>query len=301
MADQQFRGIYGITPTPFNPDETLDLKGVDAILHFTVEAGAHGIVAPVMASEYNVLTDDERKTIFERSVAVSNGRVPVVAGVTGISNAHSIALARVAQDAGVDAVIAMPPHSRPTNRGEAVRFFDELDQAMDIPVFIQNHNAGFGLDADTLIDVMAGSAHIKWLKEETTWGGHVTTQVLARAGDSCEGIMGGSSGRFLPSEFDRGMCGNMPASHFSDVLAAIWDKFDSGDIDGGRADHTRFLPMINFENIYGVAAFKEVLVRRGVIESATIRSPGRVEMDRHDHEELTKLMDGISDLMTWKG
>ena len=183
MADQEFRGIYGITPTPFNPDETLDLKGVDAILHFTVEAGAHGIVAPVMASEYNVLTDDERKTIFERSVAVSNGRIPVVAGVTGISNAHSIALAKVAQDAGVDAVIAMPPHSRPTNRGEAVRVFDELDQAMDIPVFIQNHNAGFGLDAVTLIDVMAGSAHIKWLKEETTWGGHVTTQVLARAGD----------------------------------------------------------------------------------------------------------------------
>ena len=59
--------------------------------------------------------------------------------------------------------------------------------------------------------------------------------------------------------------------------------------------------MINFENIYGVAAFKEVLVRRGVIESATIRSPGRVEMDRHDHEELTKLMDGIDDLMMWEG
>ena len=301
MANHRFRGIYGITPTPFNSDETLDLKGVDAILHFTVEAGAHGIVAPVMASEYNVLTDDERRLIFERSVAVTDGRMPVVAGVTGISNAHSIGLAKVAQDAGVDAVIAMPPHSRPTNRGEALRFFDELDQSMNIPVFIQNHNAGFGLDADTLIDVMAGSVHIKWLKEETSWGGHVTTQVLARGRDVCEGIMGGSSGRFLPSEFDRGMCGNMPASHFSDVLGAIWNKFDSGDIDGGRADHMRFLPMINFENIYGVAAFKEVLVRRGVIESATIRSPGRVEMDRHDHEELTKLLDGIEDLMTWKG
>ncbi|NQW16927.1 MAG: dihydrodipicolinate synthase family protein [Chloroflexi bacterium] len=301
MADQQFRGIYGITPTPFNPDESLDLKGVDAILHFTIDAGAHGIVAPVMASEYNVLTDDERKIIFERSVKISNGRIPVVAGVTGISNPHSIALAKVAQDAGVDAVIAMPPHSRPTNRSEAVRFFEQLDQAMDVPVFIQNHNAGFGLDAGTLIEVMSGSTHIKWLKEETTWGSHVTTEVLEKAGDACKGIMGGASGRFLPSEFDRGMCGNMPASHFSDVIGAIWNKFDSGDIDGGRADHQRFLPMINFENIYGVAAFKEVLVRRGVIASATIRSPGRVEMDRQDHEELTKLLDGIDDLMTWKG
>ena len=296
MADQQFRGIYGITPTPFSPDETLGLKGVDAILHFTVEAGAHGIVAPVMVSEYTVLTDDERRIIFERSVAVSDGQMPVVAGVTGISNAHSIGLAKVAQDGGVDTAIAMPPHSRSTNRGEAVRFFDELDQAMDIPVFTQNHNACFGLDADTLFDVMAGSVHIKCLKEETTWGGHVTTQVLVRAGDACEGTMGGSSGRF-----DRGMCGNMSASHFSDVLGAIWNKFDSGDIDGGLSDHTRFLPMINFENIYGATAFKEVLARRGIIESATIRSPGREEMDRHDHEELTKLLDGIDDLMTWKG
>ena len=70
---------------------------------------------------------------------------------------------------------------------------------MNIPVFIQNHNAGFGVDADTLIDVMAGAVHIKWLKEETSWGGHVTPQVLARGRDVCEGIMGGSSGRFLPS------------------------------------------------------------------------------------------------------
>ena len=43
MADKQFRGIFAIPPTPFNPDETLDSKGLDSILNFTVDAGAHGI------------------------------------------------------------------------------------------------------------------------------------------------------------------------------------------------------------------------------------------------------------------
>lgn len=300
MADRQFRGIFAIPPTPFNPDDTLDRKGLDSVLSFTVEAGAHGVVMPVMASEYQALDDGERRLIAERAVAISNRRIPVVVGVTGVSAPHSIALARHAQDTGADAVIAMPPHSRPPGRGEAIKFFDDLGAALSIPVFIQNHTRGYGMEAGTLIEVMSNSRNVEYLKEETTYAGQVSTQVIENAGDACKGVMGGSSGRWLPAEFNRGQCGNMPAAHMADVLSAIWNKLEDGDLDGGRADHNRVLPLISFEGVYGVDAFKEVLVRRGVIESATVRSPGKHGMDRHDLAELDRLLADISDLMTWQ-
>ena len=300
MADKQFRGIFAIPPTPFNPDETLDSKGLDSILNFTVDAGAHGIVMPVMASEYQALDDGERHVIAERAVAISNGRIPVVVGVTGVSTSHTIALSRHAQDTGADAVIAMPPHGRAPSRDEAIKFFDDLGRALSIPVFNQNHNLGYGMDAETIVKVMRNSPNVDYLKEETTYAGQVTTQVIENAGDACKGVMGGTSGRWITAEFNRGQCGNMPASHMADVLSAIWNKLEAGDLDGGRADHNRVLPLISFENVYGVEAFKEVLVRRGVIESATVRSPGRHGMDRHDLKELDRLLAAISDLMTWR-
>ena len=107
----QFRGIYGITATPFHADDTLDMRSLESVVHFSVESGCHGIVMPVMASEYQSLTDVERREIFDVTIKIVNSRIPTVAGVTGVSNIHSIELAKYAQGAGFDSVIAMPPHS----------------------------------------------------------------------------------------------------------------------------------------------------------------------------------------------
>ncbi len=37
----QFRGIYGITATPFHADDTLDLRSLESVVHFSVESGCH--------------------------------------------------------------------------------------------------------------------------------------------------------------------------------------------------------------------------------------------------------------------
>ena len=300
MAEGQFRGIFAIPATPFHEDESLDRKSLESVLHFTVESGCHGVVMPVMASEYQTLTDAERTMVVETAVRVVAGRVPVVAGVTGVSNPHSIGLAQMAQDAGADAVIAMAPHSRPPRGTEISEFFGQLSRAVSVPVFIQNHTAGGALSAGQLADLCRSFDNVRYVKEETAFPGHVTTRLLELAGDACEGVMGGSSCRNVISEYHRGMCGNMPASHFGDPMSRIWELLDSGQEDEAKEVHRRMLPFLNFEGLYGVAAFKEVLVRRGVIASATARSPGRVTLDAADHAEISTLLAEIDDLLTWK-
>ena len=78
----EYRGIYGIPATPFNEDETLDLRSLESVLEFSVENGCHGIVMPVMASEYQALTDTERKMVFDATTKVVANRIPTVAGVS---------------------------------------------------------------------------------------------------------------------------------------------------------------------------------------------------------------------------
>jgi dihydrodipicolinate synthase/N-acetylneuraminate lyase len=106
--------------------------------------------------------------------------------------------------------------------------------------------------------------------------------------------------KYLVSEFNRGMCGNMPASHFGDVHSNIWNLLEAGDEAQAREIQTRMAPLNNYESLYGTKAFKEILFRRGVITSPTTRSPGRKHLDKYDMAEYDVLLAGIDDLLTWK-
>ena len=293
-----FRGIYGIPPTPFNEDESLDRNSLESVLHFTVESGCHGVVMPVMVSEFEVLTDEERKEIVETTVSVVAGRVPVVAGVTGVANAHSIGLAKHAQDAGVDAVIAMPPHSRATTESEVVRFFHELGAAVDLPVFVQNFGGAYAMPTPTLAKLVHDVPNVSYVKEEGSEPLQAATRIIEAAGDDILGVMGGFGARMLIDEWRRGEAGNMPVSHYGDVHSRIWNLLEEGDEKGARAIYERILPLVLHDNLMVI---KEIFVRRGVIANNTMRSPyGITAPDRHGWDEIDYLRAQASDLFTWK-
>ena len=112
--------------------------------------------------------------------------------------------------------------------------------------------------------------------------------------------MGGAGCKYLIADYSRGMCGNMPASHYGDVHSRIWNLLEAGDEHIAREIHTRMAPLNNFESLFGVRAFKEVLYRRGVITSTTNRSLGKKHLDVYYLSELDTLLTSIDDLLTWK-
>ncbi len=65
-TSSQFRGVYAIPVTPFNEDLSVDWESLRKCIAFSLEAGAHGIVLPVNASEGPFLTDAERKEVIRR-------------------------------------------------------------------------------------------------------------------------------------------------------------------------------------------------------------------------------------------
>ncbi len=296
----QYRGIFGIPATPFHEDETLDTRSLESVLNFSVENGCHGIVMPVMASEYQSLTDSERRQVFDITTKVVDSRIPTVAGVTGVSNIHSIELARYAEGSGFDSVIAMPPHSLKPTTSEVLEFFEQLSDAVNIPIWIQNHSLGAPLSAAQLSELCENVENVDYIKEETALAGQLASVLLEQAGDAVKGVMGGMGCKFLVSEFNRGMCGNMPASHFGDIHSRIWNLLEDGDEAGAREIQTRMAPLNNYESLYGQSAFKEILFRRGVIASTTTRSPGRKSLDEYDLAEYDVLLAGIDDLLIWK-
>ena len=110
MSQDTFRGVFTIPSTPFAEDGEIDWPGLKRVVDFCVDCGAHGIVWPVNASGFPVLTDGERLEGMRVVTEQTGGRIPVILGVQGLSDQHAAMFSRRASEVGADGVIAMAPY-----------------------------------------------------------------------------------------------------------------------------------------------------------------------------------------------
>src|SRR5918992_4530438 len=190
---QGWRGVFTIPVTPFDERGELDEASLTREVDWCVRAGAHGIVAPVNASEGPALTDEERGRVTRIVVEATARRVPVVIGVSGVSRQASVLYTRWAREAGADSVIAMPPYGVRLADAESIFALYQAvaEAAAGLPVFVQNWSGPVGtpMSADLVARLLLEIPNVSYLKEETLDASHLMTAVRERAGDACLGIM----------------------------------------------------------------------------------------------------------------
>jgi 4-hydroxy-tetrahydrodipicolinate synthase len=296
---QPWRGIFVIVVTPFTENYELDEASLRKEIRFCIEAGAHGLVGPANASEFPLLSDDERKRWLEIVVSETGGQIPVVATTTSGHMLPAVALSRFAEQIGADGIMAMPPHIVHVDAAGCYAYYAALSRAVNIPICIQNYPAPVGTPmSSALLGRMCRELdHVEYIKEETLPEPRQISETLAAAGDSCKGVFGGQGGIYFLDEYRRGSTGNMPACQATDVQVAIWDKLEAGDEAGARQLFNQILPLINYERLYGIAVYKEVLKRRGIFTTNLSRYPGAY-LDEQDCAELDVIMRDIEPLFT---
>ena len=94
-----------------------------------------------------------------------------------------------------------------------------------------------------------------------------------------------------PQELRRGADGAMTGFAYPEMLVEVCRRFFDGDAEGAEDLFDIYLPVVRHEQQAGIglAIRKEILRRRGVIASATVRAPGP-KLNRDDHVELDGLM-----------
>lgn len=289
-----FRGIFPVLQTPLTADGELDIASLRKEVSFCIQAGAHGLVFPVLGGEFQFLTEGERQRLVEVVVSEASGQIPVVVGVAGSVKEEAVLHARHAAQIQADAVIALPPYIAAGSREEIRDYYESIAQAARRPVFIQHTHAG--MDVSLMRHLLEEVEHVSYIKEERHPSAHQISAVLRDVGDSCLGVFGGAHGRWMLSEMHRGASGFMPAAEATDVHVQTWDAYQSGDEAGARRIFNQLLPLINLISMLGLRVCKEVLVRRGVFKSAAMRMPGAMSLDAEDKRELEAIMDTLRPL-----
>ena len=307
-SPEQHPALHGILPvlaTPF-VGSGADPQGLHVaeddmvrIVDFALAAGAHGIVYPGVASEFNFLSEAERRQL---SLAVCQrvaGRVPIVVGASAPNVEEVRRLLNHGKDIGARAAMVMAPASLGSDAETLVDFFRQVSQATDLPIILQNAPppVGAGLSVETILAVAAAVESVHYVKEETLPSGQRITQLLDVTGDSLVGVMGGGGARYVVDELNRGACGAMPACELTDLHVALYQAHRAGDLRQARLLYDRTLPLLLFQAVFRMRMTKEVLVRRGIIRSPAVRAP-LPTLDDQDQTELQTMLSQVEDLLT---
>jgi 5-dehydro-4-deoxyglucarate dehydratase len=138
FADR-LRGVFGFPVTPFQSDLSLDL---DALTRNVDEMSTYPFCALVAAGgtgELYSLSIDEIEQVIATSVKAVNRRMPVVAG-TGFNVPMGVEIARRAQKAGADCILALPPYYIAAPEEGLFAYYEAIGKATDLPLMVYSRD-----------------------------------------------------------------------------------------------------------------------------------------------------------------
>lgn len=131
-------GVLTALVTPFKSDGEVQVEALEGLLDFQAVNGVDGVFLCGTAGSGVLMRPDQRKQVFEAAAKYNHGRIKLLAHVGATSTEEAITLAGYAEDAGVDAVGAIPPYFMKPDEPSLMKHFRSIASATKLPVYIYN-------------------------------------------------------------------------------------------------------------------------------------------------------------------
>ncbi|MFD7502067.1 4-hydroxy-tetrahydrodipicolinate synthase [Streptomyces sp. NPDC059850] len=139
--------------TPFTADGALDLDGAQRLATHLVDAGNDGLIVNGTTGESPTTSDAEKAELVRAVVEAVGDRAHVVAGAGTNDTRHSVELARAAEQAGANGLLAVTPYySKPPQEG-LLRHFTAIADATGLPVMLYDipGRSGVPIGTETMV------------------------------------------------------------------------------------------------------------------------------------------------------
>ncbi|MDF2530506.1 MAG: dapA [Clostridia bacterium] len=136
---EDLRGVIPPIITPVDEDENVDERGLKSVIDYVIEGGVHGVFVLGSNGEFYAFDFENQKRAVEITVKHVNKRVPVYAGASAITTKGCIKLARMAEEAGADALTVLTPMFIKPNEKEMFNHFEAIAKSTNLPVLLYNN------------------------------------------------------------------------------------------------------------------------------------------------------------------
>lgn len=134
----RLRGIIPPLITPLKQDGALDQAGLERLVEHLVGGGVHGLFLLGSTGEAPSLGDLVRLDVVVSGCRMTRGRLAVIVGITHPCCDDSVEFAKVAADAGAQAVVLSAPYYYPLSRPELAGYVERIVERLPLPVLLYN-------------------------------------------------------------------------------------------------------------------------------------------------------------------
>jgi dihydrodipicolinate synthase/N-acetylneuraminate lyase len=159
-------GVFPAATTQFDPALAVDLAATQRVQKALLRDGVHGLVLMGTVGEGNSLSAEEKRLVLGAAVEVSEGKVPVIAGVSEFTTAAAARFARDAERIGAAGLMVLPAMVYVPTAVELEQHFRTVAGATGLPIMLYNNPPSYRVNIDIpTLSRLADVANIVSIKE----------------------------------------------------------------------------------------------------------------------------------------
>jgi len=285
MRPIKLKGVIPPVPTIVDRSGAFDSDGMARLLEREIAAGVHGLLILGSGGEFCHMTLPMRKQVAEFCVKHVAGRVPVLLGIGACGTGEVIDLGSHAMGIGADAVLVVNPYYAQLSRKTLIEHFDEIANALDMPILLYNFPAltGQDLTIDVVRELALSHANIVGIKDTVDTMSHTRALVTEVKGVRPDFMVFSGFDEYMLDTLLIGGDGGVPATanYAPDITLGIWNAVQAGDFETMRAQALRLSKLMP---IYGLdqpffGLVKEAIRLTGSDVSPAVLPPSRMPSD----------------------
>jgi 4-hydroxy-tetrahydrodipicolinate synthase len=125
-------------PTPFTDDDQVDYQTFEWLCDLQIMHGATALVVGATTGEAWTLSLVEHAELIRIAARIARGRLPVIAGAGSNATADAVALGKVAETNGADAILSVSPYYNKPMQDGLCAHYREIAAATGLPVILHD-------------------------------------------------------------------------------------------------------------------------------------------------------------------
>jgi 4-hydroxy-tetrahydrodipicolinate synthase len=293
MEQAQWAGVFTAITTPFTENLDVDHAFLGDHANWLIENGCAGIVALGSLGEAATLQFEEKVAIIATLRKSLPKKVPVIAGIAGLSTAECVSLARRASDAGADGLMVLPPYVYRGDWRETEAHFSAVIGATKLSCMLYNNPIAYGTDVSAeQMSQLARHTNLHAVKESSGDVRRVTA-IRERLGERLE-LFAGMDDMILESipmgakGWIAGLVNAFPAESvrlFEAGLAGRWPE--------ARKVYEWFLPLLRLDTVPKFVQLIKLVQQEVGRGSERVRPPRLTLVGRERDETIALVRERI--------
>lgn len=273
MTRAQWSGVFPAITTPFTVQGDVDHAFLAGHARRMLASGSRGLVPLGSLGEGATLTSAEKIAVLETCVAAVGDRIPVVAGIAGLSTDEAVLLARAAATAGCAGLMVLPPYVYRGDWYEMRAHVSAVITATPLSCILYNNPIAYGTDfVPEQVRVFCEHANLHAVKESS---GDVRrfTELRALLGDRLalfvgmddallEGVAMGATGWIA------GLVNALP-----DESVMLFEHAMAGRTEDARSLYEWFLPLLRLDTVPKFVQLIKLVQQEVGLGSERVRAP----------------------------